>query len=169
MYRSGRKFRMRKAAVGKERKKPRQSQHGKLEKVKSRKEVNLEAQRDKKGSPLCYIEICHLKTAVRTNITKLQRQSRAPWWHCKDDSGAIAVFAGSSASQMTAATVMDVIARLPEGYVFHDTKWAQIMGKHWRSLWYLSNKILDGHTLAGLLWERQIEEVLLELGLEKTN
>ena len=34
----------------------------------------------------------------------------------KDDSGAYAVFTeqGSSASQMTAAIVMDVIARLPE-------------------------------------------------------
>ena len=34
----------------------------------------------------------------------------------KDDSGAYAVFAeqGSSASQMTAAKVMDVIARLPD-------------------------------------------------------
>ena len=33
----------------------------------------------------------------------------------KDDSGAYAVFTeqGSSASQMTAATIMDVIARLP--------------------------------------------------------
>ena len=48
---------------------------------------------------------------VGTQITKVQRQSIV-----KDHDGACAVFSeqGSSASQMTAAIVMTVIARLPD-------------------------------------------------------
>ena len=59
----------------------------------------------------------HRKCRARTRSAKRQRQSRTPRWHCaKNDSGSYAVFAeqGSSASQMTAAKVMDVIAGLPD-------------------------------------------------------
>ena len=55
-----------------------------------------------------------MDNGVRTKITEVQKQSRAPWYIVKDDSGAYAVFTeqGSSASQMTAAKVVDVVARL---------------------------------------------------------
>ena len=45
---------------------------------------------------------------------EIQRSSCTPWWFVKNDSGSCAVFTeqGSSASQMTAAKIMDVISRL---------------------------------------------------------
>ena len=45
----------------------------------------------------------------------IQRSSCTPRWYCKDDSGSYAVFTeqGSSASQTTAAKIMDIISRLP--------------------------------------------------------
>ena len=52
------------------------------------------------------------------------------------------------------------------GHVFHD-KWP----KSWAIIEdpvVLLERNLYGHPLAGLLWERQFEEVLLELGWEKT-
>ena len=53
------------------------------------------------------------KRGVRTQIAEIQRQSRDS---VKDDSGANAAFTEQcwSASQMIAAKVMDVIARLPD-------------------------------------------------------
>ena len=53
---------------------------------------------------------------VGATIPEVQRRSCASRSIVKDDSGAYAVFTeqGSSASQMTAAKVMDVIARLPD-------------------------------------------------------
>ena len=87
-----------------------------LDKVKSKNEVIREAQRDKQKVHFASLmDICHLKKCgVRTKISKIQRTSRTP--RVKDDSGAYAVFAeqGSPASQMSAAKVMDVIARLPD-------------------------------------------------------
>ena len=93
----------------------------------------------------------------------------------KDGSGSYAVFTeqGSSASQMTAATVMDVAARLLDcagqaadavsvliyGYVFRNTSGPNIEDPV-ASL----ERNLHGHPLAGLLWERQFEEVLLGFG-----
>ena len=50
--------------------------------------------------------------------------------------------------------------------VFHDTKWP----KSWASIEdpvVLLERNLYGHPLAGLLWERQFDEVLLELGWGK--
>ena len=120
----------------------------------------------------------------------------------KDDSGSYAVFTGqgSSASQMTAAKVMDVTARLPDcdGQAADAVSaCTQVkledaprllripklecpdMGiRHQRQKWPTSwsdiedpvfplERNLYGHPLAGLLWERQFEEVLLELGCEK--
>ena len=72
-----------------------------------------------KESPLSNIDghMSPQECGVGTKIINVQRQSRAPWWHCKKtNSGVYAVFTeqGSSASQMTAAKVMDVIARLPD-------------------------------------------------------
>ena len=59
------KFRMQKQRLDKEWKKSlRRSQHGNLEKVKSKKEVILEAQRDNKGVYFAtMMNICHLKIA----------------------------------------------------------------------------------------------------------
>ena len=66
------------AAVDKEWKKSsRQSQYGNW-KVKSKKEAILEAQRDKKNVHFATI-MAHPECEVETQITKGQRQSRAPW------------------------------------------------------------------------------------------
>ena len=82
-----------------------------LEKVKSKKEVILKAQRDKKKVHFATrMAICHLKKCgVGTKVIVLGGDM------VEDDSGAYAGFTeqGSSASQITAAKVMDVIARLP--------------------------------------------------------
>ena len=124
------------------------------------------------------------------------------WDIVKDDSGACAVFTeqGSSASQMTAAKIMDVIARLPDcdgqaadsvpAYTqvkLEDAprflkipksecpdvwirlpryKWPTSLGKIEEPV-VLLERNLYGHPLTGLLWERQFEEALLELGWEK--
>ena len=134
-----------------------------LDQVESKKEVILEAQRDtKKVHFAALMDTCHLKKCeVRTQIAEVQRQSSAPGDTVKDDSGAYAVFTerGSSMSQMTAAEILDVVARLPGcdgqaadavsaytpdcskfpkpnvqmfGYVFHDTN-GQNHVKIWRS------------------------------------
>ena len=93
----------------------RQSQHGNWKKVKSKKQVILEAQRDKnKVHCASLMDICHLKNAELQ--PKLQRYKGRVVLRgdiAKDDSGAYAVSAeqGSSASHMTAAKVMDVVER----------------------------------------------------------
>ena len=57
------------------------------------------------------MDVCHLK-----NVDLEPKFQKYTGRVVKDDSGAYAVFIeqGSSASQMTAAKVMDVIARLPD-------------------------------------------------------
>ena len=73
-------------------------------KVKSKKEVVKEAQKNNNNVHFASLmDLCHLKNS------ELEP-------HVKDDSGAYAVFTeqGSSASQMTAAKLMNVIARLPD-------------------------------------------------------
>ena len=63
------------------------------------------------------MDLCHLKNAeLEAKHQKYKRSSRTPRRYCgKDDSGSYAVFPeqGSSASQMTAAKIMDIISRLP--------------------------------------------------------
>ena len=93
-----------KAAVDKEWKK--------RETILSKQEVIPEAQRDKKKVHCATLmDICHLKTAELE--PKFQNYKGRV---VKDVSGAYAVFTeqGKSASQMTAAKVMDVIARRPD-------------------------------------------------------
>ena len=120
----------------------------------------------------------------------------------KDDSGAYAVFVeqGSSAAQMTAAKVMDVVARLLDcdgqaadaisAYtqvkrrmlkkLLNTPKsecpdiWIRLPKHKWTKSWeYIEDPVvplernLYGHPLAGLLWERQVEKALLELGWVK--
>ena len=120
----------------------------------------------------------------------------------RDDSGSFAVFIeqGSSASQMTAAKIMDFISGLPGcagqaadavsaytqvkmkdahkllkipsqnvqtfGFVYHDTN-GQNHGPVWKTQFVPLERNLYGHPLAGLLWERQFEKILLKHGWEK--
>ena len=122
----------------------------------------------------------------------------------KDDSCSYAVFTEqcSSASHMTVAKVMDVIARLPgctgqAAYAVSaciqvkmedapkllkiaksecpDT-WIRLPRHKWPKSWSsMEDPVvplgwnLYGHPLAGPLWERQIEKVLLEHGREKVS
>ena len=74
-----------KAAVDKEWKKLETIPAWNMEKVKSNKEVIWEAQRDnKKVHFVSLMDTCHRKKCgVRTQITEVQRQSRAPGRHCK--------------------------------------------------------------------------------------
>ena len=120
----------------------------------------------------------------------------------KDDSGSYAVFTeqGSSASQMTAAKIMDIISRLPgcagqaadavSGYTKVKKEdahkllkipksecpdiWIRLPRHKWPKSWssmedpvVLLERNLYGHSLAGLLWERQFEKILLKHGWEK--
>ena len=120
----------------------------------------------------------------------------------KDDSGSYAVFTeqGSSASQMTAAKVMNIISRLPgcDGQAadavsaYTQVKmedahkllkipksecpdiWIRLPRHKWPKSWSSIEdpvvpleRNLYGHPLAGLLWERQFEKILVKHGLEK--
>ena len=120
----------------------------------------------------------------------------------KDNSGSYAVFTeqGSSASQMTAAKIMDIISRLPscDGQAadavsaYTQVKmedahkllkipksgcpdiWIRLPRHRWTKSWSSMEdpvvpleRNLYGHALAGLLWERQFEKVLLKHGGEK--
>ena len=88
-----------------------------LEKVNSKKEVILEAQRDKtKVHFATLIDICHLNNAeLEPHFQKYKGRIALRGDIVKDDSGSYAVFTeqGTSASQMSAAKVMDVFARRP--------------------------------------------------------
>ena len=105
-----------KAAVDKEWKKLETIPVWKLEKVKSKKEVIFEAQRDKKKVHFAtFMVICHLKNAeLELNSQKYKRRIVLRGDIVTDDSGAYAVFTeqGSSGSLMTAAKIKDFIARL---------------------------------------------------------
>ena len=117
----------------------------------------------------------------------------------KDDSGAYAVFTeqGLSASQMTAAKLMDILSRLlgcggqaadavcactqvkmedastllkipksecPDIWIrLQEHKWPKSCSNMEDTVVPLERN-LYGHPLAGLLWERQFEKVLLENG-----
>ena len=122
----------------------------------------------------------------------------------KDDSGSYAVFTeqGSSASQMTAAKVMDIISRLlgcagqaadaVSAYTrvkmedAHELLkisksecphiWIRLPRHKWPKSWSSMEdpvvpleRNLYGHPLAGLLWERQFEKILLKDGWEKVS
>ena len=90
------------------------------------------------------MDICHLKSAQldwnqnfkNTKVVFVLRGDIV-----RDDSGSYGVFTeqGSSASQLTAAKIMNIIARLLGG---------RNISLH-----------LYGHPLAGLSWERQFEKV----------
>ena len=121
----------------------------------------------------------------------------------KDDSGSYAVFTeqGSSASQMTAAKIMDIISRLlgcdgqaadaVSAYTQVNKRkmltkllkipksecpdiWIRLPRHKWPKSWSSMEdpvvpleRNLYGHSLEGLLWERQFEKILLKHGWEK--
>ena len=122
----------------------------------------------------------------------------------EDDSASYAVFTeqGSSASQMTAAKVMDIISRLPgcarqaadEVSAYTQVKmedarkllkipkskcpdiWIRLQRHTWPKSWSSMEdpvvpleRNLYGHPLAGQLWERQFEKILLKYGWEKVS
>ena len=70
-----------KAAVDQEWKKLETAPAWQLQKVKSKKEVSLEAQREtKKVHFATLMDTCHLKNAeIGSTFQKKKRQSRAPW------------------------------------------------------------------------------------------
>ena len=171
-----------KAVVGKEWEK---LEKWHLTKVRSKKEVIQEAQKEGQFILLRWWTYVVLRGDM-----------------VKDDSGASAVFTGqgSSASQVTAAKAMDVIARLPDcdgqaadavsaytQVLMEDAPkllkiqksqcsdiWIRLPRHKWPKSWSNSEDLvvllernLHGHPLAGLLWERQFEEVLMELGWRK--
>ena len=87
-----------------------------LTKVRSKKEVIDEART--KGARVHFaslMDICHLKNAELEAKQKKKGRVVLRGDIVKDDSGSYAVFTeqGSSASQMTAAKIMDIISRLP--------------------------------------------------------
>ena len=88
-----------------------------LTKVKSKKQVIHEARTS--GATVHFeslMDICHLKNAeLETKHLKYKGRVVLRGDIVKDDSRSYAVFTeqGSSASQMTAAKVMDIISRLP--------------------------------------------------------
>ena len=106
-----------KAAVDKEWEKLKKIRAWNLTKVRSKKEVIDEART--KGAKVHFaslMDICHLKNAeLEAKHQKYKGRVVLRGENAKDDSGSYAVFTeqGSSASQMTAAKIMDIISRLP--------------------------------------------------------
>ena len=106
-----------KAAVDKEWEKLEKISAWNLTKVRNKTEVIDEART--KGARVHFaslMDICHLKNAeLETKHQKYKGRVVLRGDIVKDDSGSYAVFTeqGSSASQMTAAKVMDIISRLP--------------------------------------------------------
>ena len=190
-----------KAAVDKEWEKLEKISAWNLTKVRSKKQVIDEARTS--GAKVHFassMDICHLNWRQNTKNTKGRVVLRGDI--VKDNSGSYAVFTeqGSSASQMTAAKVMDIISRLPgcagqaadavSAYtqvkmedahkLFKIPKsecpdiWIRLPRHKWPKSWSSMEdtvvpleRNLYGHPLAGLLWERQFEKILLKHGWEK--
>ena len=144
--------------------------------------------------------ICHLKDAeLEAKHQKYKGRVVLRGDIVKDDSGSYAVFTeqGSSASQMTAAKVMDIISGLPgcagqaadavSAYTQDAPKllkipksecpdiWMRLPRHKWPKSWSRMDdpvvpleRNLYGHPLAGL-WERQFEKILLKHGWEKVS
>ena len=151
------------------------------------------------------MDICHLKNAeLEAKHQKYKGRVVLRGVCVKDDSGSYAVFTqqGSSAFQVTAAKVMDIISRLPgcDGQAadavsaYTQVKmedahkllkipksecpdiWIRPPRHRWRKSWSSMEdpvvpleRNLYGHPLAGLLWERQFEKILLKDGWEKVS
>ena len=193
-----------KAAVDKEWEKLEKFSAWNLTKVRSKKQVIDEARTS--GATVHFaslMDICHLKNAeLEAKHQKYKGRVVLRGDIVKDNSGSYAVFTeqGSSASQMTAAKIMDIISRLPgcDGQAadavsaYTQVKmedahkllkipksecpdiWIRLPRHKWpKSFSSMEDPVvplernLYGHPLAGLLWERQFEKVLLKHGWEK--
>ena len=193
-----------KAAVDREWEKLEKIQAWDKTKVRNKSEVIDEART--KGIKVHFaslMDICHLKNAeLETKHQKYKGRVVLRGDIVKDDSGSYAVFTeqGSSASQMTAAKVMNIISRLPgcagqaadtvSAYTQVQWKmlqkysnipksdcpdiWIRLPRHKWPKSWSSMEdpvvpleRNLYGHPLAGLLWERQFEKILLKHGWEK--
>ena len=106
-----------KAAVDKEWEKLEKISAWNLTKVKSKKQVIDEARTSGATVHLASLmDTCHLKNAeLEAKHQKCKGRDVLRGDIVKDNSGSYAVFTeqGSSASQMTAAKIMDIISRLP--------------------------------------------------------
>ena len=196
-----------KAAVDKEWEKLEKIPAWNLTNVRSKKEVIDEARtKGDKVHSASLMDICHLKNAeLEAKHQKNKGRVVLRGDVVKDDSGSYAVFTehGSSASQMTATKVMDIISRLPGcagpaadavsactqvkmedapkiNWKFQNRKcpdiWIRPPRHKWPESWSSMEdpvvpleRNLYGHPLAGLLWERQFETVLLKYGWEKVS
>ena len=175
-----------------------------LTKVRSKKEVIDEAKTS--GARVHFaslMDICHLKNAeLEAKHQKFKGRVVLRVDIVKDDSGAYAVFTeqGSSASQMTAEKVKDIISRLPgcDGQAadaisaYTEVKmedapkllkipksdcpdiWVRLPRHEWPRSWSsMEDPVVPlewnvyCHPLAGLLWERQFEKILLQHSFEK--
>ena len=193
-----------KAAVDKEWEKLEKISAWNLTKIRSKKEVIDEARTS--GAKVHFaslMDICHLKNAeLEAKHQKYKGRVVLRGDIVKDDSGSYAVFTeqGSSASQMTAAKMMDIISRLPgcdgqaadavSAYTqvkMEDAQkllkiqksecpdiWIRLPRHKWPKSWSSMEdpvvpleRNLYGHPLAGLLWKRQFEKILLKHGWEK--
>ena len=137
-----------------------------------------------------------------TKNTMVELYSEVILWKMILDLMQCSVNKVSSASQMTAAKVMDIISRLPgcDGQAadavsaYTQVKmenahkllkipksecpdiWIHLPRHKWPKSWsrvedpvVLHERNLYGHPLAGLLWERQFEKILLKYGWEKVS
>ena len=193
-----------KAAVDKEWEKLEKFSAWNLTKVRSNKEVIDKARTS--GAKVHFaslMDICHLKNAeLEEKKPKYKGRVVLRGDIVIDDSGSHAAFTeqGSSASQMTAAKVTDIISRLPgsDGQAtdavsaYTQVKmedahkllkiqksecpdiWIRQPRHKWPKSWSSMEdpvvpleRSLYGHPLAGLLWERQFEKILLKHGWEK--
>ena len=146
------------------------------------------------------MDLCHLENSeLEPQFQKYKGRVVLRGDVVKDDSGSYTVFTeeGSSASQMTAAIVLDIISRPPgcagkaadEVSAYTQVKmedapsWSKNSEVRMSRYWDMSTKHkwpkswssmedpviplernLYGHLLAGLLWERQFENILLQHG-----
>ena len=185
---------------------------GKLEKIpawqltKVRNKKQVIAQARTKGHTIHFaslMDLCHLKNSeVEPKFQKYKGRVVLRGYIVKYDSGSYAVFTeqGSSASQMKAAKVMDIISRLPgcagqaadavsaSAQVRVEDAPALLkipksecpdilirLSKHqWPKSWsrmedpvVLLDRNLYSHLLAGLVCERQFENILLKYGWEE--
>ena len=193
-----------KAAVDKEWEKLEKFSSWNLTKVQSKKTVIEEARAS--GTTVHFaslMDICHLKNAeLEAKHQKYKGRVVLRGDIVKDNSGAYAVYIeqGSSASQMTATKIMDIISRLlvcdgqaadaVSAYTqvkMEDAHkllkipksecpdiWIRLPRHKWPKSWSSMEdpvvpleRNLYGHPLAGLLWERQFEKILLKHGWEK--
>ena len=174
-----------KAAVDKEWEKLEKFSAWNLTKVRSKKEVIDEARTS--GATVHFaslMDIRHLKNAeLEAKHQKYKGRVVLRGDVVKDDPVSYAVFTeqGSSASQMTAAKIMDIISRLPgcDGQAADAVSaYTQVKMEDAHKLLKIPKsecpdpvvpleRNLYGHHLAALLWERLCEKILLKHGWEK--